>query len=839
MAHVPDEFGIFVARADVARDGRKWKEAAELYEKALILRPEASAIWVQLGNMAKEAGDYGRSEFAYKKALDLSPNEYDTHLQLGHLFKVRKDMGAARASYARALELNPESKDAAEELSLIDVLVAENSPPSWPDAKPSPEKQLIRSLNKRPNLNGKFSTFREQLEEILHLEVTGKLEIEQGELLLEAPAIQRAIDTLQALLEKSNFIIREGGANNNKADVSPQTKLEIVFDVSDLIQYFRHHRLPTGIQRVQMQVISAAVLNPKDNLRIRISCFTESQDYWREIPIDLFLTICRSSLSDGDWTKPDWRALMGELDDGMNVVEDFTFASGAYLVNLGTSWWLQNYFLHIREAKRRSNIHYVPFVHDMIPIMTPEFCVEGLVQDFISWAQGVFLHADFFFVNSKSTKRDLIKVGRRLGFELEEGLVHTARLDADYRKSNIVKEPPTRVLNLHRLATEKYVLFVSTIEARKNHGAIFDAWLHLCKELGDEAVPRLVCVGSRGWLNDSVFAKLNASKRLRDKVVMLSGVKDADLATLYENCLISIYPSFYEGWGLPVTETLCHGKTALVANSSSLPEAGGSFVDYFELGNEESLFKQLKKLLFDPVYRAERESFIGAQYRPRSWKDLSIEILETVGQWDAAPAERREDIRTIEIGRYYSFARNSDLTIYSGMRSGEIFRTGNGWWGPNEWGCWLKPGPAQLAFRTAIGLSSLRIYLGLRAPKGPIVDFDVTVQFRVKIEGKINPEETKWVVCEIDASTPDEEILIVLEGYGRRLEKPREDHVPVPISIGVVGLFVCREDDQISRNRFAEAVALDTLAEFSRGQRYRTISAEGDLARQLPVVAAR
>ncbi len=748
-------------------------------------------------------------------------------------------MAAARASYARALELNPESKDAVDELRLVDVLVSEISPPSSPAAKPSEEKQLNRVLNKRPTLSGKLSTVREQLQDILHLEVTGKLGGEQRELLGEArPAIQSAIDRLQALLEKSNFVSREGRANNNKGDVSSQTKLEVVFDVSDLIQYFRHHRLPTGIQRVQIQVISATVLEPQDSARICICCFTESQDYWREVPIDLFLTICQSSLIGNDWTKPDWRDLMGELDDGMAVAEDFTFANGAYLVNLGTSWWLQNYFLHIREAKRRSNIRYIPFVHDMIPIMTPEFCVEGLVQDFISWAQGVFLHADFFFANSESTKRDLIKVGRRLGFEFEEGLVRTARLDADYRKSDIVKELRTHFLDQHRLATGKYVLFVSTIEARKNHDAVFDAWLHLCKELGDEAVPKLVCVGSRGWLNDSVFAKLNASKRLRDKVVMLSGVKDGDLATLYENCLISIYPSFYEGWGLPVTETLCHGKTALVANSSSLPEAGGNLVDYFELGNERSLLTQLKKLLFNHAYRAGRESLIRIQFRPRSWEDISDEILETIGQWDTAPAKDREDIQTIEIGRYYSFARNSDLTIYPGMRSGEIFRTGNGWWGPNEWGCWLKPGPAQLAFRTASGLNSLRIYLGLRAPKGPIIDFDVTVQFRVKVEGRINSEETKWVVCEIEASAPNEEIVVVLEGYGRQLEKPREDQVYVPISIGVVGLFVCRADDQQSRNRFAEAVALDTLAEFSRGQRYQAIPAEGDAAWRMPVVAA-
>ncbi len=208
----------------------------------------------------------------------------------------------------------------------------------------------------------------------------------------------------------------------------------MVFDTSDLIQYFRHHRLPTGIQRVQMEMICIGLLNAEAAVVIRICCFTEADDYWREVPPADFINLCELSLIGNDWTAPDWRTAMSELDERLRASPNFVFPNGAYLVNIGTSWWLQNYFLHVREAKLRDQVKYVPFVHDMIPIMTPEHCVVGLTQDFISWVLGVFRHADYYFVNSQSTRRDLQTVAGILGYQVKDDCIQTVRLDADFRK---------------------------------------------------------------------------------------------------------------------------------------------------------------------------------------------------------------------------------------------------------------------------------------------------------------------------------------------------------------------------------------------------------------------
>ena len=481
------------------------------------------------------------------------------------------------------------------------------------------------------------------------------------------------------------------------------------------------------------------------------------------------------------------------------------------MANIGTSWWLQNYFLKIREAQKRSNIKYAPFVHDMIPVMAPEYCVEGLVRDFVGWALGVYHHADFYFVNSEATRSDLIKVGRELGYEINPALVRTVRLDADYRKS--VLKPPDAFgsLRQHRLAPRHYVLFVSTIEARKNHIAVFDAWLKLCKDHGDSAVPKLVCVGTRGWLNEAVFAKLAASGRLREKVVMLSNVSDEELAILYRECLFSVYPSFYEGWGLPVTEALCYGKPVLVSRSSALPEAGGEFVDYFELGDAADLSARLEKLIFDPSYRQSREAAIRTGFKVRSWQSIAEDLQNAISDWNAGGSTGPRAAPPIEFGCYYGFSRNTEVDLYRGLRSGELFRSGNRWWGADEWGCWLKPGPAEIAFRLPDGAGACRLYVGLRAPADIDTPFDMTILPRKKIMGVLKPGRTKWVVLEFDAAETGAEIHVVLEGFTRHEVQQRADLSPIGVSLAVIGLFVCASSDKEARVRFAEAVSLDDM----------------------------
>src|SRR3546814_5159127 len=111
---------------------------------------------------------------------------------------------------------------------------------------------------------------------------------------------------------------------------------------------------------------------------------------------------------------------------------------------------------------------------------------------------------------------------------------------------------------------------VSTVEPRKNHILAFDAGAELSRIHGADAIPLLVCAGRRGWRYDQIFARLESDPALKAHVVWIHDASDSELAALYRACAFTVYPSHYEGWGLPVTEALAHGQIRSEEHTSEL-----------------------------------------------------------------------------------------------------------------------------------------------------------------------------------------------------------------------------------------------------------------------------
>ncbi len=752
----------FITMADRCRDARNWDGARLAYEEALNLDPGLQPIWIQLGHARKEAGDTMGAEAAYREALALNPSDADGHLQLGHLLKIRGQLATALESYTRALELDPGLGDAQTEIV------------------------LLRTRVDMPRNAPRHST-------------------------------------------------SELGGHHPRAGREASGKtLHIAFDVSDLMHYFRNARLPTGIQRVQIEVIRSAIEGVAEDLDYAIVCFTKETDFWIEIPPTLFYMLCKQAVVGGDHQAREWTGLLLELDAVLSGRRYFRFPQGSVLLNLGTSWWLQNYFLNVRLAKSLYGIRYVPFVHDFIPVMAPEHCVSELRQDFITWAIGAFDHADDFFVNSQATLADLQTVCAKLGYEAPKSAVVT--LDADFRKSlsseGILEEigDTTDFLAAMGLEKENYVLFVSTIESRKNHIAAFAVWLKLIKKYGIKAVPKLVCVGNPGWLNDATYAKLRASELLSSHVLMLSKISDASLATLYQNSICTLYPSSYEGWGLPVTESLCYGKVPIVSNVSSLPEAGGVFAEYFDVESERDFLDTVERVIFDAQYRARREEKIVAEFRPRTWTAISAQIVDQLRVWAKAdPAgtgsAQVQSVRGIwpleaEMGVLHALTNNTSPILWAGLKSGEIYRNGTGWWWPEPWGCWIKKtGPAVLAFLLKDVMDAdIQIYVGIKGVQGKPTLCTLKSEGGRTVETYLGPEQEKVISLKL-AAVPQQERVAVISiscdataDFG--ISTQGQDFRTC--GVGVRWVYACRDNDLLARLKMVEALALGDFAALRR-----------------------
>src|SRR5260370_4260389 len=164
----------------------------------------------------------------------------------------------------------------------------------------------------------------------------------------------------------------------------------------------------------------------------------------------------------------------------------------------------------------------------------------------------------------------------------------------------------------------RYVLLVSTIELRKNHRLLVRVWQRLLERHGTNLVPNLVFAGKIGWLVDDLLDDLQASDCLNGKIVLLRSLSDAELQQAYRSCLFTVFPSLSEGWGLPIAESLAHGKFCLASNRTSIPEVGGDLIDYFDPSDDDDALAKIERMLFQPGYVTEREARLRAEYLPRT-----------------------------------------------------------------------------------------------------------------------------------------------------------------------------------------------------------------------------
>ena len=119
---------------------------------------------------------------------------------------------------------------------------------------------------------------------------------------------------------------------------------------------------------------------------------------------------------------------------------------------------------------------------------------------------------------------------------------------------------------------------------------------------------------------------------------MKSDVSDEELDALYDNCMFTIYPSLYEGWGLPISESLGKGKLCVCSNTSSMPEAGREFALYIDPTNPAAAFETVKGLIEDRGRLASLNLRIRQEFVPKPWTEAAAEYLDVLSELSSQPA---------------------------------------------------------------------------------------------------------------------------------------------------------------------------------------------------------
>jgi len=195
----------------------------------------------------------------------------------------------------------------------------------------------------------------------------------------------------------------------------------------------------------------------------------------------------------------------------------------------------------------------------------------------------------------------------------------------------------------------EFVLCVGTIEPRKNIAFLHAVWQKLLDK-GNQSIPQLVLVGRVGWNVEELLRTLAEDDYLGHRIVHLQDVSDDLLAELYDQCLFTVFPSLYEGWGLPIIESFSHGKLCVCSAISAMPEAGRDLAVYIDPCDVTGTVGVIAGLLSDRSELKRREDKVRSEFVVTTWEmaaqEFSNKIVTTLAQPAVASAPRlRNNVR--------------------------------------------------------------------------------------------------------------------------------------------------------------------------------------------------
>lgn len=274
-------------------------------------------------------------------------------------------------------------------------------------------------------------------------------------------------------------------------------------------------------------------------------------------------------------------------------------------------YFAANYFLprlHSSVARKR-----VITIHDLTYKRFPHLLQKETLTNLETIMTREIALADEIVCVSESTRRDLLQfyeVDPTRAVAIHSGLGVSATAEA------IAGLP------------ERYLLFVSTIEPRKDLETLLDAYEQLRREGRYDGA--LVIVGRVGWKSESLLPRLHA-----DGIVHLDYLRASQLASVYQRAEMFVFPSLYEGFGFPLLEAMSHGVPSIAARSSSLPEIGGEAALWFAPRDARGLAAQIERVAGD---RSLREDLIAkgraraASFRWDVAAERTLDVLRRVGR---------------------------------------------------------------------------------------------------------------------------------------------------------------------------------------------------------------
>jgi len=271
-----------------------------------------------------------------------------------------------------------------------------------------------------------------------------------------------------------------------------------------------------------------------------------------------------------------------------------------------------------RNAKK-----FIVTIHDVIIKAYPHGHDEETINQVDGQLKKVLVEADLLVADSHNTKSDLLKF-----YDVSDSkvkVIYPGVRNNDQYSSSEAKIPSRQARRIFLQSREPYILFVGTIEPRKNIQGLIRAFNLLKKGRG--IGHKLIIAGMKGWMYEDIFREYESSE-FKDDIIFKGYVGDKELAGLYKNASVFVYPSFYEGFGFPILEAFGYGVPVVTSRTSSCGEIAGDGALLISPENYEEISEAISKIINDEELRNNlaQRGFVRA--KGFSWENTAREFVK-------------------------------------------------------------------------------------------------------------------------------------------------------------------------------------------------------------------
>lgn len=286
----------------------------------------------------------------------------------------------------------------------------------------------------------------------------------------------------------------------------------------------------------------------------------------------------------------------------------FEFKNDDMLIVYGAHWDKPHYTAVISDLKETIGIRLVHNINDFIPVYDRAHTAEVEHERFPRYMRAICELSDAILFISEATRRDYER------FLVDYNITNRAKTGVMILGEDINQKQAERPENI---VDEPFILNVGTIEVRKNPVLLYQVY-RLAEERGID-LPHLYLVGRMGWLTGDIFYQMIHDSRVSDKIHIRHDIDDKGLSWMYDHCEFFVFPSYYEGWGLPVAEAAHHHKVSVASHSSSIPEVLGEYAEYFSPYSADECLNAIVTMM-DKAHRARCEKKLRHR-APQTWDD--------------------------------------------------------------------------------------------------------------------------------------------------------------------------------------------------------------------------